>query len=272
MIRTLLATTAIATLVASGAMAQTTSPTTAPSTTAPGAQMAPEQPMVKHAEGHLASDIIGKSVYNGTGDDAQSIGKVSDLVLDDKGDVKAIVVGVGGFLGIGQKNVALEYDLVQWAEKDDQEWLVVETTADALKALPEFDANAYEPMPADADVTETKPATKEDLDNAPKPEENADQSGATTDEGAAGSDTGVTAPDDQSDATTDEGATDTDTGVTAPEDQSGAATDEGATDTDTGATSDDQPADSATGTETNEPAMDSDTGGSDTMKKDDAAQ
>nr|ALS91318.1 PRC-barrel domain protein [uncultured bacterium] len=77
MIRTLLATTAIATLVASGAMAQTTAPAT---TTAPAASE-PQQPMVKKAEGHLASDVIGKSVYNGTGDDAKNIGKVSDLVL-----------------------------------------------------------------------------------------------------------------------------------------------------------------------------------------------
>lgn len=255
MIRNLLATTAIAAFVATGAMAQTT---TAPTTTDPGmaAPAQPEQPKVKHAEGHLASELLGMSVYNGTSDDAQNIGKVSDLVLD-KGQVKAIVVGVGGFLGIGQKDVALEYNLVEWAKRDDgDEWLVVETTADALKAQPEFDAAAYKPMPADADVSETKPATKEDLANAPKPEAGAtdDQGTAATDEGTAGADTSTTATDNQSPAIDN-----TDTGATTG-------------DTTTGATTGDQTDSSATGTDAEKPAMDSGTDTGTDMPKDDTAQ
>ncbi|EKF18817.1 PRC-barrel domain-containing protein [Nitratireductor pacificus] len=171
MIRNLLATTAIATLVATGAVAQTsTAPTAAPTE--------PPVEMVVRAEGHLATDLIGKSVYNGTGAEAENIGKVNDLILDDAGDVSAIVVGVGGFLGIGQKEVALEYDLVEWAEQDGDRWLVVETTADALKAQEEFDRSAYRPMPADAEVKETKPATKDDLAKAPVATEEGGESAA----------------------------------------------------------------------------------------------
>lgn len=201
MIRNLLATTAIATLVATGAAAQTT---TQPSTTAPSTQATPtqpEQPMVKHAEGDLASNLIGKTVYNGTGDDAQNIGKVNDLVIDKDGKVKAIVVGVGGFLGIGQKEVALEYNLVQRTTRDNEELLVVETTADALKAQEEFDRAAYEPMPADADVSETKPATKEDLAAAPAGDEAqgeaAQQDTAATGEQRPADDTTAAKPEDQ---------------------------------------------------------------------------
>lgn len=164
MIRNLLATTAIATLVATGAVAQTTdAPSSAPSA-------APSQPaaeMTVRAEGHLTSNIIGKSVYNGSGQDAENIGKVNDVVLDKDGNARAIVVGVGGFLGIGEKEVALEYDLVEWAEIDGDRWIVVETTSEALEAQQEFDRSAYRPMPADADVSETEPATKDDLDKAP---------------------------------------------------------------------------------------------------------
>lgn len=163
MIRNLLATTAIATLVATGAFAQSTTPS--PSPTAPAA--APEAPRVIKAEGNLASNIIGATVYNGTGDDAENIGEVNDIVLSPEGDIQAIVVGVGGFLGIGQKNVALEYSVVEWTERDGERYLVVETTEEALRAQQEFERQAYEPMPADAQVTEVKPATKEDLDNAP---------------------------------------------------------------------------------------------------------
>ncbi|WEX10047.1 PRC-barrel domain-containing protein [Chelativorans sp. AA-79] len=179
MIRTLLATTAIATLLAGGAVAQTT---TTPSTTTPSAapMEGQSQQMTVHAEGHLASNLIGEAVYNSTAEDAENIGDVTDLVINDDGTVEAIVVGVGGFLGIGQKEVALQYDLVQWSEQQDGErWLVVETTEDALRAQQEFDRSAFEPMPADAQVSAPKPATQEDLAAAPTQEgaEGADTSG-----------------------------------------------------------------------------------------------
>lgn len=167
MIRNLLATTAIATLIATGAYAQTTAPA---STTAPMEQVAPN---VKQAEGHLASNIIGETVYSSSTDDAENIGEVNDLVLSPEGDVEAIVVGVGGFLGIGQKNVALEYDLVEWVERDGNEWLVVETNRESLEALEEFDTAAFEPRPADTQAGNTRPATAEDLGAVAKTEDAA---------------------------------------------------------------------------------------------------
>lgn len=161
MIRKLLATTAIATLVATGAYAQTTAP--APMETQ---QVAPN---VIHAEGHLASNIIGETVYNGSHDDAENIGSINDLVLANDGTVEAVIVGVGGFLGLGQKNVALDYDLVQWVDRDGDRWIVIETTREALEALEEFDTAAFRPLPADAQVGNTRPATAEDLGVATAP-------------------------------------------------------------------------------------------------------
>ena len=167
MIRNLLATTAVATLISTGAIAQTTTPAQ-PVTQDPAATMQQQDaPMQIKAEGNLASNIIGEEVYNGTGDDAENIGEVNDLVIGKDGSIQAVVIGVGGFLGIGQKDVAIEYNLVEWVDRDDDRWMVVETTADALKAQQEFDRLAYQPMPADANVAETKPATAEDLANAP---------------------------------------------------------------------------------------------------------
>src|SRR5690606_37819435 len=132
----------------------------APAPSAPGGQMTsePAAPLVKKAEGYLATNLIGETVYNGTGDDAEKIGTVNDLVIDTENRIQAIVIGVGGFLGIGRKDVALEYSLADWAERDGDQFLVVDTTADTLRALPDFDRNAYEPMPADSDVSEVKPA------------------------------------------------------------------------------------------------------------------
>ncbi|MVA96667.1 PRC-barrel domain containing protein [Nitratireductor sp. CAU 1489] len=164
MIRKLMATSALALLVSSGAIAQTS--TTVPADPAQQTQPTAEVPMVVKADGQLASNIIGQSVYNGAGDDAENIGDVNDIVIDADGNIQAVVIGVGGFLGLGEKHVAIEYDLVKWAERNGDRWLVVETTADALKAQPEFDRMAYQPVPADTEVTETKPATADDLAKA----------------------------------------------------------------------------------------------------------
>jgi sporulation protein YlmC with PRC-barrel domain len=224
MIRKLLATTAVTALMATGAYAQdTTQPAQDPAmqtspTQAPAAQ--PETPMVIKADGNLASNIIGKPVYNGTGDDAEKIGSVNDLVINPDGSIEALVIGVGGFLGIGQKDVAIEYELATWEERDNDRWLVVETTAEALKAQQEFDRQAYEPMPADADVAETKPATAEDLANAPAQEAGADETAST--EQPADDQMSAQAPaDDQSAAGTEQ-----ETAQAPADDQNATGTDE----------------------------------------------
>ncbi len=159
MIRKLLATTAIATVIATGAFAQSGTTTTDPAAT-PAPAEAPAEAAVAPADGQLASNLIGETVYNGTGDDAETIGKVNDLVMSDSGQIESIIVGVGGFLGIGEKNVALSYNEVDWAERDGDRWIVVATTADALKELPTFDRRAYDVAPAAGTTPEgTAPAT-----------------------------------------------------------------------------------------------------------------
>jgi sporulation protein YlmC with PRC-barrel domain len=191
MIRKLLATTAVATLISTGAMAQTTVPA---QPAQPGATVqdpaarnpaAAETRMVTAEEGNLASNIIGETVYNSTADDAESIGEVNDIVIGANGGIEALVIGVGGFLGIGEKDVAIEYDLAEWVERDGDRWIVVPTTADALKAQPEFDRLAYQPMPEGTQVGQTKPASKEDLAKAPVEGEANDDMAAAPADGTA---------------------------------------------------------------------------------------
>lgn len=163
-----LATTALATLIATGAFAQTATtpaPADAPAVQAPAAA-AP----VAHAEGSIVTNIIGESVYNGTGDDAENIGKVSDVVFDKDGMAKSVVIGVGGFLGVGTKNVAFDYDKLQWAEKNGDRWLVAQTTKDELTAHPEFDSKPYGAAPAPATSTDAAaPAAPATTDTAQAP-------------------------------------------------------------------------------------------------------
>ncbi|KQZ33395.1 photosystem reaction center subunit H [Mesorhizobium sp. Root552] len=162
MIRTLLATTALATLLASGAMAQDT---TAPAPTAPAPMTDSAVPAapVAQSDGSLVTNIIGESVFNGPGDDAENIGNVSDVVFDKDGNATSVVIGVGGFLGIGAKDVAFDFDKLQWAEKNGDRWLIAASTKEELTAQPAFDPAPFEPAPApqaaaDVPATTTAPA------------------------------------------------------------------------------------------------------------------
>lgn len=58
-----------------------------------------------------APKLVGVSVYD---KDNKNVGKVADILLDKQGKVEAVVIGVGGFLGIGTKDIALPYDQVKW--------------------------------------------------------------------------------------------------------------------------------------------------------------
>ena len=69
-----------------------------------------------------------------------------------------LVVGVGGFLGLGEKQVAVEFAQAEWVERDGDRWLVVPTTKEQLEAQAEFDPAPYEPEPAAVAVDTTAPA------------------------------------------------------------------------------------------------------------------
>lgn len=83
-----------------------------------------------------ASKILGTEVYNLNN---ENIGEVEDLVIDNGKTIKGVVVSVGGFLGIGDRNVALDPRSVVLTEQPDgSARFVVNTTKDDLKNAPPF--------------------------------------------------------------------------------------------------------------------------------------
>lgn len=58
-----------------------------------------------------ASQLDGVDVYN---QNNERIGEIDDVLVDKSGKVEAVVIGVGGFLGIGERNVAVPFDALQW--------------------------------------------------------------------------------------------------------------------------------------------------------------
>ncbi len=61
-----------------------------------------------------ASKVVGVSVYN---DNNESLGSISDLLMDKSGNIKAVVIGVGGFLGVGEHLVAIPFDKIKFVNE-----------------------------------------------------------------------------------------------------------------------------------------------------------
>jgi len=61
-----------------------------------------------------SSKLVGLSVYN---ESNESLGSINDLLMDKSGNVKAVVIGVGGFLGVGEHLVAVPFDKVKFVSE-----------------------------------------------------------------------------------------------------------------------------------------------------------
>tara|TARA_R110002096_G_scaffold126384_6_gene273224 strand:- start:397 stop:1029 length:633 start_codon:yes stop_codon:yes gene_type:complete len=83
----------------------------------------------------LAGDLIGSSVVN---DQGEAVGNVKNLAIDKDGKVESVVVSVGGFLGIGSKQVGLPWESMKRESSEGSMTLHIAATADELKQMPEF--------------------------------------------------------------------------------------------------------------------------------------
>lgn len=87
-------------------------------------------------EGFLFStDLVGADVY---GTDEEKIGDINDLLIAGDGNVSAVVIGVGGFLGIGEKDVAVPLETLEVVVEDGAMVLRLEATEAELMEAPDF--------------------------------------------------------------------------------------------------------------------------------------
>lgn len=96
----------------------------------------------KPANSFRVDQLIGSNLKSRT--DGETIGSISDLLVDEDGQIVAVIVGVGSFLGMGEKDVAIPWDSVERSmneEGDDYE-LRVSASKDALTDAPEFKSEA----------------------------------------------------------------------------------------------------------------------------------
>ncbi|MGD9868889.1 MAG: PRC-barrel domain-containing protein [Hyphomicrobiales bacterium] len=185
--RYLVSTAIAALLVAGPAMAAEQPAAQAPGATPPAASGATESSAPTQAgalqfvssqkeSDWLANNLIGRSVQNSQGD---TLGEINDVVLDEGGQVAAVLIGVGGFLGIGQKNVGIAFDSLEFKEAP-REAPVTSTSPPAgspgagmgggnpmAGAARDTAPQANKPDPAHGNMIIVLNATKEQLENAP---------------------------------------------------------------------------------------------------------
>jgi sporulation protein YlmC with PRC-barrel domain len=164
MSRTLVVLAAVSALM-STALAQAP-PTSSPAPAAPAASAASSTSQVvpaQSADEWLASKLKGTTVI---GSDDQRVGDISDVLFDKTGNVKAFIVGIGGVLGIGAKQVALDMKVFQEmpATEGKSQQFKLSMTTDQLKQMAEF-----KPMPASPTTTGLAPAAPRPAGNLRPP-------------------------------------------------------------------------------------------------------
>ena len=152
MLKKLLITTAASGLMLSAALAQAPAPAPERPATPPAASERPATPPAaaeSKANGSSAAvtqqkpDQLLASKFKGTdvvGSDNQKIGDISDILFDKQGTkIEAYIISVGGFLGMGAKDIALEPSQVQWTKDNNEDKLKVSMTKDQLQQAAKFE-------------------------------------------------------------------------------------------------------------------------------------
>lgn len=121
-----------------------------------------------------ASKLVGVDVY---GTDNKKIGSIQEVMLSPQGNAKVAVIGVGGFLGIGQKNVGVPFSSLQW--KREAAARTATTTPIGVPAANPAVTAAQRGYPDHAVLA----ATKDDLNKAPSFKFASDTSNASAQPG-----------------------------------------------------------------------------------------
>jgi sporulation protein YlmC with PRC-barrel domain len=98
----------------------------------------PVAPAVPILESHELQGILGREVRSATG---ENMGRIVDVVVDRAGQVRAAVIDFGGFLGVGSRKIAVDWNALSFPPPDDKAGRVtLEFTRDQVKAGPEYQA------------------------------------------------------------------------------------------------------------------------------------
>jgi sporulation protein YlmC with PRC-barrel domain len=103
-----------------------------------GAAVAQQSPSLLTSVPQNAAPITNYYKQNVYDPSDNKIGEITDLIVQNDGKIAAAMVGVGGFLGMGEKEVAVPFEALHATTKNNKTYLVMSTSKDALKSAPGF--------------------------------------------------------------------------------------------------------------------------------------
>jgi sporulation protein YlmC with PRC-barrel domain len=117
--------------------------------------------------GQQVESILGKKVRSSAGDD---MGRIIDIIADKTGQVRAAIVDFGGFLGVGSRQIAVDWKAIRFPAEGKTDAVIVDLSKDQLRVAP-----AYKPgeqivvlgqQPASAPQAPPAPAPQATTDTA----------------------------------------------------------------------------------------------------------
>jgi len=131
-------------LSAAGAYAQTTTaPANPPAAAAPRVTQANAPAQMKDVTQILASDVVKSDVYD---PQENKIGTIDDVLMSRNGSPEQAIIGVGGFLGIGEKDVSIPFSDLKLKTRNGKNWFELARSKDELKNATAFDTKKHKMM------------------------------------------------------------------------------------------------------------------------------
>jgi sporulation protein YlmC with PRC-barrel domain len=154
MFRSLIAASATTLLLLTPAFGQAAAPTTELEQSGLTPPTVLSQGYAASGQDVLVTRLLGETVFSSIEDSAEEVGTITDMVVTSGLGISAVVVSVGGFLGVGEKAVAVDFAQLEWAQRDDgsRRW-VLATTAEALAAAPPFAWSDSEALTGETPLT-----------------------------------------------------------------------------------------------------------------------
>jgi hypothetical protein len=82
-----------------------------------------------------AQSVLGKEVRSSAN---ENMGRIVDVIVDRSGRVRAAVIDFGGFLGVGSRKIAVDWNVLSFADSGKRDVITLELTRDQVKAAPEY--------------------------------------------------------------------------------------------------------------------------------------
>jgi len=99
------------------------------------AASSPEVGEVQHIPPDQARAVLGEMVTDADGKD---VGRLVDILVGDQGQPQAAVIDFGGFMGVGNRKIAVDWNALRFTPTDPQHPITLNLTQDQIKAAPEY--------------------------------------------------------------------------------------------------------------------------------------